>query len=199
MSPTFEKISLWITISVTNGPGEQDVKIPPLGIFRDQPRDLESHGAAGDVVFVGDDDPEDFGETQGREGQVDAAHPQAQRADPESRQSGDERPDRHTDPRVHPELGRKNSRRVGADSGEGGVGERDLPGVARQEVPTGSHHHVEKAHDRHVHMVGSKPQGQEASRSGDREKDQVKAFFTHRAPSLCSTRLPSARTDRRDG
>ena len=68
------------------------------------------------------------------DGEIEALDPQARDADDRADQRRHQAAGRQRDPERQVELHREVGRRVGADRHEGGMADRDLPGVADQDV-----------------------------------------------------------------
>ncbi len=114
---------------------QHDEEVDGLGVDGDQPRHLEPHGPPCYLVFIGDDDAQDFRKPQGGERKVDTTHAQAEHPHPEAEQRCHDGADPDPQPGIDPEFGCQDPRGVGPDPGKGGVGEGDLAGIARQQVP----------------------------------------------------------------
>jgi hypothetical protein len=138
---------------------EKEVVVGRRARRPEEQRRLESEIAAGDLVLDGDEEAHRLGERPGSQRQVDGAHAQAERAQAIAQDGGGHHPCRDARQDGHVEVEAQERRRVGAYPREGVVGQRELSGVAREEIPAHGKDDVVEARSEDVDVVLGYAQG----------------------------------------
>ena len=131
----------------------QEVERAGLGELHEERRAVAHHRDRHFLVAqVVHDDPEDEWVGQRGQPEVDPGEAEGRRADQQRGQHGDHRARQHAEPGGDAGSRRQQHGDVGADAEEGLVAERDLPGVAADDVP-GEAHRRPQEHEREDAVV----------------------------------------------
>ena len=98
--------------------------------------------AAGEILPVEQDEPDDLAEAERDDGEIVAAQPQHRKAEQEAGEGGEDAGERQTDPERKADILREQRIGIGADRVEGDVAEIEQPGEADHDVETEAEHGV---------------------------------------------------------
>ena len=98
--------------------------------------------AAGEILPVEQNEPDDLAEAERDDCQIVAAQPQHRKAEQEAGEGGEDAGERQTAPKRKADILREQSIGIGADRVEGDVAEIEQPGEADHDVETEAEHSV---------------------------------------------------------
>jgi len=135
------------------GEAEEEVVVRRRPRRPEEERRPQAQVTARDLVLDGDEEPDRLGEGPRRQREVDRPHAEAQAAqdvaEPRREHGAGDDPHEHGHARVLDQQ----RRGVGADAGEGVVRERELAGIAGEQVPAHGEHDVVEADGEDVGVV----------------------------------------------
>src|SRR5258706_8346561 len=133
-----------------------------------QVRDRGAFGAPGEVAQLQEYEHQHLRGRDGCDREVGAAQPEAEPADRQARERRDHAAGEHADPRRHVQVDLEQRRGVRAQAEEGCVPERELLGIAAEQIPRRADEGEEEDPDEHVERERALHDERERGR-GDRE------------------------------
>src|SRR6185312_13989025 len=135
---------------VVVGHGAAEGEVPPVHRHR---RALEADGGA-EQVGIADDDADELGDRDRRHAEIMALQPEGRRADHQREHEAHGDAERHADERRQLPLLKDEQRQIGAGAEEHGVRDRDLAGIAADDVPCRGADRREQDQGAHVLQEG---------------------------------------------
>ena len=139
-----------------------------------RPRDSDNAvRAAGEILPVEQDQPDDFAEAERDDGEIVAAQPQHRKAEQDAGECGEDAGKRQADPERQSEMLRQQRVGIGADRVEGDIAEIEQPGETDHDVQSEAEHRVGDDEDGEIEQITIA--SVENDRNNERERKKQRA------------------------
>ena len=143
-------------------------------------------GAAGEVVPVEEDEPDDLAEGERDDGEIVAAQPEHREAEDHPPGRREDAGERQADPEAPAEIVGEEREGIGADRVEGDIAEIEEAGIADDDVQAPAEHRIGEHDDRPGPSrsgagAGRRPSGDERQRRSATSEEEAAEDLPHRA------------------
>src|SRR5260221_1111063 len=175
------------------GHGAAEGEVPPMLRYR---RALQADGGAEEIP-VADDNADELGHRDRRHAEIMALQAEGRQSHDQRQEEAHADAERHAQERRQAPLLIKQQRQIGAGAVEHGMADRDLPGIAAEDVPGGRADRCEQHQRAHVLQEGSAvAAGDEPGKKQQRRREREPAPAHHAVPNNPSGRSPNRATNR---